>query len=133
MEHLTMLDASFVQAEDSDTHVSLAVGAVSIISGPPPDYGDLVSAFADRARAIPRCTHVLSVYPFDLGAPEWVDEPNFDIAMLSYADRFFFGITADFDSAPDVDALARGIEDGVRNLATLGGSRVPTQADGEHR
>jgi hypothetical protein len=55
MEHLTMLDASFLQAEDSDPHVSLAVGGVSIIGGPPPDYGDLVSAFAERAQAIPRC------------------------------------------------------------------------------
>lgn len=46
MEHLTTLDASFLQAEDSDPHVSLAVGGVSIVEGPPPDYGDLVSAFA---------------------------------------------------------------------------------------
>jgi hypothetical protein len=45
------------------------------------------------------------------------------IAMLSYADRFTFGITADYDSAPDVNALARGIEDGVRGLVVLGRSR----------
>jgi WS/DGAT/MGAT family acyltransferase len=80
MEHLTMLDASFLQAEDSDPHVSLAVGGVSIIEGPPPDYGDLVSAFAERAQGIPRCTQVLHTRPFDLGAPEWVDDPHFDIA-----------------------------------------------------
>ena len=40
-------------------HVSLAVGGVSIIDGPPPDYGDLVSAFAEQgaelSRAAPRC------------------------------------------------------------------------------
>ena len=75
-----MLDASFLQAEDSDPHVSLAVGGVSIIEGPPPDYGDLVSAFAERAQGIPRCTQVLHTHPFDLGAPEWVDDPHFDIA-----------------------------------------------------
>lgn len=80
MEHLTTLDASFLQAEDSDSHVSLAVGGVSIVAGPPPDYGDLVSAFADRAQAIPRCTQVLRTHPFDLGAPEWVHDPNFDVA-----------------------------------------------------
>ena len=62
-----MLDASFLQAEDSDPHVSLAVGGVSIIEGPPPDYGDLVSAFAERAQGIPRCTQVLHTHPFDLG------------------------------------------------------------------
>ena len=80
MEHLNTLDASFLEAEDSDPHVSLAVGAVSIIEGPPPDYGDLVSVFGERARAIPRCTQVLHTRPFDLGAPEWVQDSNFDIA-----------------------------------------------------
>ena len=50
------------------------------------------------------------------------------IAMLSYADRFSFGITADYDSAPDVDALARGIEDAVRRLAALGSSQGHTSS-----
>ena len=80
MEHLTTLDATFLEAEDSDPHVSLAIGAVSIIAGPPPDYADLVSVFAERAQSIPRCTQVLHTQPFDLGAPEWVDDPHFDIA-----------------------------------------------------
>ena len=75
-----MLDASFLEAEDSDPHVSLAVGAASVIEGPPPDYDDLVSAFAARVRDIPRCRQVLHIRPFDLTAPEWVDDPNFDIA-----------------------------------------------------
>ena len=30
--------------------------------------------------------------------------------MVSYADIFAFGITADYDGAPDVDELAAGIE-----------------------
>ncbi|MCH9733130.1 MAG: wax ester/triacylglycerol synthase family O-acyltransferase, partial [Actinomycetia bacterium] len=80
MEHLTSLDASFLQAEDSDPHVSLAVGAVSIIEGPPPEYDELASAFGERARTIPRFTQVLHTRPFDLGAPEWGDDPHFDIA-----------------------------------------------------
>ena len=80
MEHLTALDASFLQAEDSDPHVSLAVGGVSIVEGPPPEFGKLVSTFSDRLRGVPRCTQVLRTHPFDLGAPEWVDDPSFDIA-----------------------------------------------------
>ena len=79
MEQLSLLDASFLQAEDSDPHVSLAVGAVSIIEGPPPDYGDLVAVFAERAQNISRCTQVLHTRALDLGAPEWVDDPHFDI------------------------------------------------------
>jgi diacylglycerol O-acyltransferase / wax synthase len=40
------------------------------------------------------------------------------IAMLSYADKFIFGITADYDTAPDIDALAAGIEGRVAQLVT---------------
>ncbi|MEO3757680.1 wax ester/triacylglycerol synthase family O-acyltransferase [Mycobacterium sp. B14F4] len=39
------------------------------------------------------------------------------VAMLSYADGLFFGILADYDTVPDVDALARGIELAVARLA----------------
>lgn len=80
MEHLNALDASFLQAEDSDPHVSLAVGAVSIIEGPLPEYAELVSVFDERAHRIPRCTQILHSRVFDLAAPEWVEDPHFDIA-----------------------------------------------------
>jgi hypothetical protein len=45
------------------------------------------------------------------------------IAMLSYADAFVFGITADYDTAPDIDALAEGIENGVAQLVKAGRTR----------
>lgn len=80
MEHLTALDAAFLEVEDSDPHVSLAVGAVSIMEGPAPGYGEFVSAFAERALAIPRCGQILRTHPLDLGSPEWVDDPHFDIS-----------------------------------------------------
>ena len=80
MEHLTALDVSFLEAEDSDPHVSLAIGAVSILAGPVPRYKELVSAFAGRLRTIPRCTQILHTHPFDLGPPEWVEDPHFDIS-----------------------------------------------------
>jgi diacylglycerol O-acyltransferase len=41
------------------------------------------------------------------------------IAMVSYADDFVFGITADYDTAPDVDQLSAGIERGVARLVAL--------------
>ncbi len=80
MEQLTALDATFLEVEDSDPHVSLAVGGVSIMEGPAPAYDEFVAAFADRAPTIPRCRQVLRTRPLDLGAPEWVDDPRFDIA-----------------------------------------------------
>jgi diacylglycerol O-acyltransferase len=41
------------------------------------------------------------------------------VAILSYADDLVFGITADYDSAPDVDELASGIERAVGRFAAL--------------
>jgi len=41
------------------------------------------------------------------------------IAIVSYADELVFGITADFDATPDVEELARGIEQGVARLRAL--------------
>ena len=43
------------------------------------------------------------------------------IAILSYADELVFGITGDFDTAPDVDEFAKGIEESVARLAALSG------------
>jgi diacylglycerol O-acyltransferase / wax synthase len=41
------------------------------------------------------------------------------VAVLSYADDLVFGITADYDAAPDVEELANGIEMGVARLEAL--------------
>ena len=80
MEHLTALDAAFLEVEDSDPHVSLAVGGVSIMEGPAPSYDEFVATFAERVPTIPRCTQILRTHPLDLGPPEWVDDPHFDIS-----------------------------------------------------
>ncbi len=80
MEQLSALDAGFLQVEDSDPHVSLAVGGVSIVEGPVPTYDEFVSAFAERVSTIPRCRQVLRTHPLDLRPPEWADDPRFDVA-----------------------------------------------------
>jgi diacylglycerol O-acyltransferase / wax synthase len=80
MEHLTALDAAFLEVEDSDPHVSLAVGGVSIMEGPAPNYDEFVATFAERVPTIPRCRQILRTHPLDLGPPEWVDDPHFDIS-----------------------------------------------------
>ncbi|BBZ38060.1 WS/DGAT/MGAT family O-acyltransferase [Mycobacterium conspicuum] len=79
MNHLTTLDAGFLKAEDADRRVSLAIGGFAVIEGPPPEQDALVSTFAERVRACPRFGQRLRLRPFDLGAPEWVDDPDFDI------------------------------------------------------
>jgi WS/DGAT/MGAT family acyltransferase len=80
MEHLSALDATFLEAEDSDPHVSLAIAGVSIVAGPVPRYDELVAAFAKRVAKVPRCRQVLRTHPLDLGSPEWVEDPHFDIS-----------------------------------------------------
>ncbi len=80
MARLNTLDAGFLDAEDADPHVSLAVGAVSVLNGPIPDHDQLVAAISDRISAIPRLRQVVRRQPFDLLAPEWVDDPAPDSA-----------------------------------------------------
>lgn len=75
-----MLDASFLEAEDSDRHVSLAIGSVSVMEGPMPDDDVLMTWLEERVEGVPRFRQVLRTHPLDLEAPEWVDDDHFDIS-----------------------------------------------------
>ncbi|WP_027331629.1 WS/DGAT/MGAT family O-acyltransferase [Mycolicibacterium tusciae] len=79
MEQLTTLDAGFLQAEDSDRHVSLAIGAVAVLAGPMPSFDSLVSTIGERVMSVPRFSQVLHTQPLDLGAPRWVNDTDLDI------------------------------------------------------
>ncbi|MUL85016.1 MULTISPECIES: wax ester/triacylglycerol synthase family O-acyltransferase [unclassified Mycolicibacterium] len=78
MEQLTALDAGFLEAEDSDRHASLAIGAIAVLDGPMPRPDTIVAALAERALAVPRLHQLLHTQPLDLGAPQWVEDTNFD-------------------------------------------------------
>jgi diacylglycerol O-acyltransferase len=78
-ERLSALDAGFLEAEDSDRHASLAIGAVAVLEGPPPEMDSFVSTIEERVRRIPRCTQVLRSHAWDLSAPEWVHDDSFDV------------------------------------------------------
>lgn len=80
MEQLTTLDAGFLEAEDSDRHISLAIGGLVVLEGPPPDYTTLASTLSARISGCPRFGQKLQVHPFDLAPPQWVDDPDFDMA-----------------------------------------------------
>jgi diacylglycerol O-acyltransferase / wax synthase len=41
------------------------------------------------------------------------------VAIVSYNGRIAFGVTGDYDSAPDIDILAHGIEDGLTEMLKL--------------
>ena len=80
MEQLNTLDASFLMAEDSDRNVSLAIGGVAIIDGAAPKHEQFKAVLAERVRSIPRFAQMLRTQPLDVGAPQWVDDPSFDIS-----------------------------------------------------
>ena len=48
------------------------------------------------------------------------------VAIFSYDGNVYFGITGDYDTAPDIDVLARGIEDGMDELLDLAGGEITT-------
>lgn len=80
MEQLTTLDAGFLHAEDSDRHVSLAIGAVAVLAGPMPDFDLLTATISERVLPVPRFTQILQTQPLDLGAPTWVEDTELDIS-----------------------------------------------------
>ena len=80
VEQLNTLDAGFLMAEDSDRNVSLAIGGIAIIDGAAPKYGQIQSCSGGRVRSIPRFTQMLRTQFFDVGAPQWIDDPSFDIS-----------------------------------------------------
>jgi len=75
-----MLDAGFLHAEDSDRHVSLAIGAVAVLAGPMPDFEALTTGLAARIMSVPGFRQVLRTQPLDLGAPRWVDDTDVDVS-----------------------------------------------------
>jgi WS/DGAT/MGAT family acyltransferase len=80
MEHLTPLDALFLDAEDVDRHASLAIASVAVIEGPPPTQAQFVAAVRGRLPRVPRYRQKVRQLPFDLGNPVWVDDSRFDLA-----------------------------------------------------
>jgi diacylglycerol O-acyltransferase len=44
------------------------------------------------------------------------DHVRIAVAITSYDDRLYFGVTADRDSSPDIAVLTAGIEDGIQEL-----------------
>ena len=79
MEHLSPLDAMFLDAEDADASTSMAIASVAVIEGPAPDQDDIVRTIAGRLPLVPRYRQRVLRMPMDLSQPVWVDDPDFDI------------------------------------------------------
>lgn len=77
--HLTTLDAGFLQIEDADPHVSLAIGGVAVLDGPAPTFEQVRETVGARCLSNPRSTEVLRMHTLDAQAPEWAPDPAFDL------------------------------------------------------
>ncbi len=77
--YLTPLDAGFLQAEDSDPHVSLAIAAIAIMDGPAPSQDEFLDGVVDRLTSVPHALQKIRTVPFDLAAPTWVDDSKFQL------------------------------------------------------
>ena len=79
MDRMSPLDAAFLQAEDEEPDVSLAICSVAVFEGPPPSTEDFAEMLRGRLPLIPRYRQKVRQIPFDLGPPVWVDDEHFDL------------------------------------------------------
>jgi diacylglycerol O-acyltransferase len=112
-------------ADGAETIVTLA-GEVSVLAGP---LARLVSRSLPMNLVITnipgppvalyvRGARVLRAFPY----VEVIDNEGLTIAVLSYDDHLFFGLTADRDVMGDLEVLARGIETSATRLGDAVGS-----------
>jgi WS/DGAT/MGAT family acyltransferase len=79
MDRMSPLDAAFLQAEDEEPGVSLAIASIAVFQGPPPTTEDFAAHLRGRLPLIPRYRQKAREVPLDLGPPVWVDDPGFDL------------------------------------------------------
>ena len=79
MDRMTPLDAAFLQAEDEEPGISLAIASIAVFEGPPPTPEEFATLMAGRLPLIPRYRQKAREVPLDLGPPVWVDDPEFDL------------------------------------------------------
>jgi diacylglycerol O-acyltransferase len=79
MEHMSPLDAAFLQLEDEDMHASLAIASVAVLEGPAPSQAEILDSLRGRLPLVPRYRQKARELPLDLGQPVWVDDPSFDL------------------------------------------------------
>ncbi|WP_068054967.1 wax ester/triacylglycerol synthase family O-acyltransferase [Nocardia xishanensis] len=80
MTELGPLDTGFMEMEDTDRRVSLGIGTVAIIEGPPPAKDELRGWLDRGLERHTRLRQRVRRTPLDLKAPVWENDPNFDLA-----------------------------------------------------
>lgn len=79
MDRLTPLADAFLEVEDVDPAVSLAIGSLAVFDGPAPSYDEFLEMIDARLPLVPRYRQRLRPVPLDLAAPAWVADEEFDL------------------------------------------------------
>ena len=80
-DHLTPLDAAFLELEDGDDCSHMHVGWALVFGGVAPSTERLVAQLRDRLELMPHFRRRLSTPRVQaLSWPEWVEDPDFDVA-----------------------------------------------------
>jgi WS/DGAT/MGAT family acyltransferase len=79
VHRMNPLDAAFLDAEDENPNVSMAIASVAVFDGVPPTHDELAAAYASKLSLLPRYRQRVHRPLLDLAAPVWVDDPDFDI------------------------------------------------------
>jgi diacylglycerol O-acyltransferase len=77
MDRLSSFDTSFLANEKDNAH--MAIGAVLVFDGPPPEQGEFLAQIRSRLHLLPRLRQRLLTPPLGLGTPFWVDDETFDV------------------------------------------------------
>ena len=77
---MSPLDAAFLELEDAEPEVSMAIASIAVFAGPAPGSDEFATHLAGRLPLIPRYRQKVRRVPLDLGPPVWVDDPHFVLA-----------------------------------------------------
>ncbi len=76
MEHMSPLDAAFLDLEDR--HCALHIGGVAVFDGPVPTAEEMADVYARSIAQNPRYVRKMRRSRLGLSRPGWTDDPNFD-------------------------------------------------------
>ncbi|PXY36541.1 WS/DGAT/MGAT family O-acyltransferase [Prauserella flavalba] len=79
MDRLGLVDTAFLDAEDADRHLSMAIASIAILDGPAPGREEIGTALAAKATMLPRSRQRVERARWST-ARVWVDDHRFDIS-----------------------------------------------------
>ncbi|WP_227982006.1 wax ester/triacylglycerol synthase family O-acyltransferase [Nocardia spumae] len=80
MSELGPLDTGFLELEDSDRHVNVAIAAIAIVAGPPPGRQQFEQIMVRALSRYERLRQRMRRAPLDLTAPSWQEDPDFALS-----------------------------------------------------